>query len=179
MEHKCLIYCMQLYQLIKKVKVGCCVSMILTFSLHHSHGYIEIKTSSSTYSHSRSPDPDNHWASWGKSCYLWHNWCQYHPFSLPKLQWSRWTLWPRCSLQEICAPSQDHCQSLALVVRKLCVSFVDPRSHSPLLGCRLITLDKCLGIHSIEICEMARRFISKAFLSVIKIDIQDATGPLQ
>lgn len=77
------------------------------------------------------------------------------------------------------AASDDLCQSLALLARRLCVSFVDPKGLSSLLACRLIALDKCPGVRPIGICETARRIISKAVLSVVKGDLQEAAGSLQ
>ena len=43
----------------------------------------------------------------------------------------------------------------------------------------MIALDKCQGVRPIGVCETARRIISKAVLSTIKDDIQDAAGSLQ
>ena len=75
--------------------------------------------------------------------------------------------------------SNDLCHSLALLARRLCTSHVDPRGLSSLLACRLIALDKCPGVRPIGICETARRIVSKAVLSVAKIDLQEAAGSLQ
>ena len=75
--------------------------------------------------------------------------------------------------------SNDLCHSLALLARRLCVSFVDPKGLSGLLACRLIALDKFPGVRPIGICETARRIISKAVLSVAKVDLQEAAGSLQ
>ena len=75
--------------------------------------------------------------------------------------------------------SNDLCHSLALLARRLCVSFVDPRGLSSLLSCRLIALDKCPGVRPIGICETVRRIISKAVLSVTNTDLQEAAGSLQ
>ena len=77
------------------------------------------------------------------------------------------------------AASDDLCHSLALLARRLCVSFVDPKGLSSLLAYRLIALDKCPGVRPIGICETARRIISKAVLSVVKGDLQEAAGSLQ
>lgn len=73
----------------------------------------------------------------------------------------------------------DLCHSLALLTRRLCTTFVDPNSLSPLMACHLIALDKCPGVRPIGICETARRIISKAVLHATKADLQDAAGPLQ
>ena len=75
--------------------------------------------------------------------------------------------------------SEDLCNSLVQVARRLCTSFVDPKGLSALLACRLIALDKCPGVRPIGICETARRIISKAVLQVTRADLQDAAGSLQ
>ena len=75
--------------------------------------------------------------------------------------------------------SDDLCHSLALLARRLCVSFVDPKGLSSLLACCLIALDKCPGVRPIGICETARQIISKAVLSVARADLQAAAGSLQ
>ena len=75
--------------------------------------------------------------------------------------------------------SWDLCHSLASLAKRLCTSFVDPKGLSAFLACRLIALDKCPGVRPIGVCETARRIISKAILSTIKDDIQDAAGSLQ
>ena len=80
-----------------------------------------------------------------------------------------------------CAPpfkstSNDLCHSLALLAKRLCTTFVDPKA---LLACRLIALDKCPGVRPIGICETARRIIAKATLSVTRDDLQDVAGSLQ
>ena len=76
--------------------------------------------------------------------------------------------------------SCELCHSLAMLPRRLCTSFiVDPDSLSPFLACKLIALDKCLGIRPIGICEAARRIVSKAILTVVRDDLQDAAGSTQ
>ena len=75
--------------------------------------------------------------------------------------------------------SQDLCHSLALLAKRLCTSFVDPKGLSAFLACQLIALDKCPGVRPIGVCETARRIISKAILYAIKDDIQDVAGLLQ
>ena len=75
--------------------------------------------------------------------------------------------------------SDDLCHALALVARRLCTSLIDPELLQPLLACRLIALDKNPGVRPIGICEVIRRILAKAALSVIKNDIIDAAGPLQ
>ena len=75
--------------------------------------------------------------------------------------------------------SSELCNSLAMVARKLCTTYVDPQSVAPLTASRLIALDKCPGIRPIGIGETVRRIIGKAVLAVIKYDILDAAGALQ
>ena len=65
------------------------------------------------------------------------------------------------------------------LARRICTSYVDPKSISPLLACRLIALDKKPGVRPIGIGDTARRIIAKAVLSVAKPDIQEASGCLQ
>ena len=75
--------------------------------------------------------------------------------------------------------SSELCHSLALVARRICTSYADPKSISPFLACRLITLNKNPGVRPIGIGDTARRILAKAVLSVMKPDIQDASGCLQ
>ena len=75
--------------------------------------------------------------------------------------------------------SNELCLSLALLARRLCTTFVDPKGLSALMACRLIALNKCPGVRPIGICETARRIIAKAVLSITRDDLQDATGSLQ
>lgn len=72
--------------------------------------------------------------------------------------------------------SNDLCDSLASVARRICSSYVNPSTIAPLLACRLIALDKHPGVCPIGIGDTARRIIAKAVLSIIGPDIQDASG---
>ena len=75
--------------------------------------------------------------------------------------------------------SDDICESIASLARKLCREYIDPTGVSALLSCRLIALDKAPGVRPIGVGEVCRRLISKAILKVIKPDIIDVTGCLQ
>ncbi len=75
--------------------------------------------------------------------------------------------------------SNDLCQSLADVTKRLCINLVDPSLITPFLACRLIALSKNPGVRPIGIGDTARRIITKATLAVTKIDIQDAVGSIQ
>ena len=75
--------------------------------------------------------------------------------------------------------SSDLCHSLAMVARRICTSYVDPKLISPLLACRLIALDKNPGVRQIGIGDTVRRILAKAVLSVVKLGIQEASGCLQ
>ena len=75
--------------------------------------------------------------------------------------------------------SNDLCQSLADVTKRLCINLVDPSLITPFLACRLIALSKNPGVRPIGIVDTARRIITKATLAVTKMDIQDAVGSMQ
>ena len=72
--------------------------------------------------------------------------------------------------------SDNICDSIAMVARKLCGSHVDPSGISALVASRLIALDINPGVRPIGIGEVIRRVMSKAILSVIKSDITEITG---
>ena len=72
--------------------------------------------------------------------------------------------------------SDDLCDSIAMVARKLCCEYVDPQSVSALVSSRLIALDKKPGVRPIGIGEVIRRVIGKSILNVIKSDIMEVTG---
>ena len=74
---------------------------------------------------------------------------------------------------------EDICNSLALVARRLCSSYVDPDSLSAFLSCWLIALDKCPGVRPIGIGETCRRVIAKAVLWFLRDGIIDSVGPIQ
>ena len=67
--------------------------------------------------------------------------------------------------------SIDLCDAMALFARRLCTKFISPDILSSFLSCRLIALDKCPGVRPIGVCEVARRIIAKAALSILRDDI--------
>ena len=71
------------------------------------------------------------------------------------------------------------CTALGLPSVKLCTLFVSPESVAARNACRLIAINKCLGVRPIGICEIVHRIIGKAVLSILKSDIQSVTGSLQ
>ena len=75
--------------------------------------------------------------------------------------------------------SNDLCCAIAAVTRRICVEFVDPCCLSAFVACCLIALDKCPGVRPIGIYEIIRRIVSKAILSVLKLDILQAAGSSQ
>ena len=75
--------------------------------------------------------------------------------------------------------STNLCNSLASTARRICTALVDPKSISPLLACRVIALDKTPGVRPIGIGDTTRRIIAKAVLSVVRTDVQNASGCLQ
>ena len=87
-------------------------------------------------------------------------------------------LWRRmcCSFQNASSALRE---ALASTARRISSSFVDPEPLQPLIACRLIAMDKCPGVRPIGIGEVVRRILSKAILSVIRYDIQEAVGSHQ
>ena len=75
--------------------------------------------------------------------------------------------------------SSELCNSLALLARRFCTTYVDSQGLALLLVSRLIALDKCPGVRPIGVGETVRRIISKAILSIIGPDIQEAAGTVQ
>ena len=79
--------------------------------------------------------------------------------------------------------SSDLCTSIADATKHLCTTFVDPRSFSAFTACscRLIPLqlDKQPGVRLIGVCEVVRRMIGKAVMSVVGLDVLKAAGSLQ
>ena len=61
------------------------------------------------------------------------------------------------TLRRVCtafkSTSDELCNSLALLVRRLRTCFVHPDGIAPFLTCRLIALDKCPGVRLIGICD--------------------------
>ena len=75
--------------------------------------------------------------------------------------------------------SRALCDALAALTKRICTSIVDPSGLSAFIACRLIPLNKQPGVRPIGICEVIRRIVSKAILSVTRSDIQSAVGALQ
>ena len=71
------------------------------------------------------------------------------------------------------------CNSLASVARYLATSEIDPTFLAPFVACRLIPLDKNLGVRPIGIGDVPRRILAKAILYCIGDDVAEAAGPLQ
>ena len=75
--------------------------------------------------------------------------------------------------------SEELCQVLSLVAKRLCSSYVLPDGIRPLLACHLIALDKKPGVRPIGVSEIPCRIIAKAILSVLRYDVMEAAGSLQ
>ena len=56
--------------------------------------------------------------------------------------------------------SNDLCEALASLARRLCTDYVDPTGIEVLITCRLIPLDKCPGVRPIGIGETPRRIMA-------------------
>ena len=94
------------------------------------------------------------------------------PSSADARDWRRYC----CSFQRY---SDDLCDSLASVARKLCTTLVDPKGLEAFVAGRLIALNKKPGVRPIGVGEVCRRIVGKAVLSVISFDIQEAAGFLK
>ena len=57
-----------------------------------------------------------------------------------------------CFCTSFHAASNDLCEAMALFARRLCTIYLSPILLSSFLSCRLIGLDKCLGIRPIGVC---------------------------
>ena len=55
------------------------------------------------------------------------------------------------------------------VGRRFCTEFVDPSALQALLACQLIPLNKRPGVRPIGICEVLRRILGKAIMTVITL----------
>lgn len=80
-----------------------------------------------------------------------------------------------CSFQS----SFDLCAALASIAKRICTTFIDTKCLSAFVTCRLIPLDKCLGVRPIGVGETIRRIVGKAILVTIGENIIDAAGPFQ
>ena len=75
--------------------------------------------------------------------------------------------------------SEELCDSIARMARRLCTVFIDPSSVQVLVNCRLIPLDKNPGVRPIGIGEILRRIMGKAVTQFLKPEIAKSVGPLQ
>ena len=75
--------------------------------------------------------------------------------------------------------SDDLCDAVAAITRRLCTEYVDPNAIESLTACRLIALNQNPGVRPIGVAETLRRIMGKAILSIISDDIQRAAGSIQ
>ena len=75
--------------------------------------------------------------------------------------------------------SSGICNAIAKLARRLCTQYVDPEPLACLLANRGVAIDKCPGLRPVGVGEMLRRIIGKAVMSVTRMDVQKACGPLQ
>ena len=84
------------------------------------------------------------------------------------------------SLKKVCSSfgreSEDLCDSIASIAKKLRTRYVDPIGIEVLMASRLIALSKDPGVCPIGIGEVCHRLISKVIMNVIREDILDVTG---
>ena len=75
--------------------------------------------------------------------------------------------------------SSDLCTAIASFAKRISTAFVDPTGLQPFVACRLLPLNKNPGVRPIGVCEVIRRIVGKAILSVVGTDVVQAAGPLQ
>ena len=75
--------------------------------------------------------------------------------------------------------SKDLLEQMVLLSKNLPTTLVDPRSIEAIVACRLIALNKNLGVRPIGVGEILRRIIGKTIAWTLKNDIQEAAGRLQ
>ena len=75
--------------------------------------------------------------------------------------------------------NKDLRTQIASLVRQLATETLDPLTLEAYASCRLIPLDKNLGVKPIEVGEVLCRIVGKCIGWVLKEDIQLAAGPLQ
>ena len=71
------------------------------------------------------------------------------------------------------------CEALASVCKRICTSLDDLKGLTASIACRLIALDKCLGVRPIGIGEVVRCILGKAILSTIESEIVEAASSMQ
>ena len=67
--------------------------------------------------------------------------------------------------------SNELCEAIARLTRRICSTYVDPRGISSLVASRLIALDKSPGIRPIGVGEILRRLIGKVVLHIAQENI--------
>ena len=68
--------------------------------------------------------------------------------------------------------SVELCEAVAMLARRISSQYVDPFGLTDFTACRLVALDKCLGVRPIGIGKVLRRIVGKAILAVIGPDVQ-------
>ena len=74
--------------------------------------------------------------------------------------------------------SNNPCDALTAVARRLCTTFTDPKAVESLVGCHLIPLNKNPGVRPFCNGEVPHQIIAKAVIKVIRCDILNAVGSL-
>ena len=67
--------------------------------------------------------------------------------------------------------SNDLCSALACTAKRICMSYIDPKSLTAYTACRLIPLNKNPGVRPIGIGEVVRRIIGKAVMKAVQPDL--------
>ena len=75
--------------------------------------------------------------------------------------------------------STEICEALAAFARALCTKPISGEALLPFTSCRLIALNKNPGVRPIGVCEVMRRLVVKAAISISRSQIQHACGYIQ
>ena len=94
-------------------------------------------------------------------------------------------VWRRLLCSKSFDPASENLrEQVALLARRLCREYLDPKCLVEYTGCRLIPLDKDPGseelkIRPIGIGEVLRRVVGKSIMMFLKPETAEAAGPLQ
>ena len=75
--------------------------------------------------------------------------------------------------------SNDLCNAITRLTRRICTEYIDPEGLTCLLANRLIALDKSPGLRPIEVGEVLRRIVAKAVSNIRSMNILKAAGDIQ
>ena len=75
--------------------------------------------------------------------------------------------------------STDLCTTIANMIKKLCIDKDLANTLEAFLSCRIIQLEKNLGLRPIGVGEVLTRIVGKVIVSTLRDDIITSVGPVQ